>query len=192
MGQILRLAVAVMVLAVCVATVRAQDNIAIFGGYSYLRPSITAEVDVPTSTTTSNQNLNGWELSGTYKLLPFFGLTADFSGHYGSAVNNGGTAGASQEFFMAGPQVSLPSHISPFAHVLVGGTHQSIGSGLYGGFPVLPTSSTGFALAVGGGIDVKLIPHIWVRAIQVDYMSTHLNGGTQSEPRISAGVVIHL
>jgi hypothetical protein len=191
MGQLIRFAVAVMIVSVCVATVRAQDNIVLFGGYSYLRPPVTAEVGVSSSTTTNNQSMNGWELSGAYRLLPFLGLRADFSGNYGTAISSG-TSSASQELFLFGPEVSFPARVSPFAHVLVGGTHQSVGAGSYGTFPVLATSSTGFATAIGGGIDIKVIPHVWVRPIQIDYVITRLNGATQNVPRVSAGLVIHL
>jgi outer membrane receptor protein involved in Fe transport len=167
MGQLIRFAVAVMIVSVCVATVRAQDNIVLFGGYSYLRPPVTAEVGVSSSTTTNNQSMNGWELSGAYRLLPFLGLRADFSGNYGTAISSG-TSSASQELFLFGPEVSFPARVSPFAHVLVGGTH------------------------IGGGIDIKVIPHVWVRPIQIDYVITRLNGATQNVPRVSAGLVIHL
>jgi hypothetical protein len=44
---------------------------------------------------------------------------------------------------------------------------------------------------VGVGIDLKVAPFISVRPIQFDYLVTRFNSGTQNQPRISAGVVLH-
>ena len=185
----------------------------IFGGYSYLRPPVRAEeLFICTSTVcpnsalppdyvlapnyvTNRRNLNGFEVSGAYHILPFLRLTADFSSHYGSTINNS-SSNAHQQFFLFGPEVSLPTWVSPFAHVLIGGSHQSISSGtLTSALPyntVAANSHTGFSTAIGGGLDLKLIPHVYVRAIQIDYAVTRLNGNTQNDPRISAGLVLHL
>jgi hypothetical protein len=193
-------------------SLRAQDKIIVFGGYSYVRPPVTAEevFDCPIGTlacpeppaptfVTTRQNLNGWEASATYRFLPFLGLAADFSGHYGPSFNSF-SSNAHQHTYLFGPEVSLPSRVSPFAHVLFGVTHQSINASPPPNFiPVSPvpynaiaaTSDSGFAAAFGGGIDLRLVPHLWIRPIQLDYLVTRLHGGTQNQPRVSAGVVFH-
>src|SRR5215472_17182231 len=92
-------------LAVCVCAVfpsllQAQDKFVIFGGYSYLRPPVSAEeitvcppsttcpdFELPPKLVTNNRNLNGWELAGTYRFLPFLGVTADIAGHYGTPLS---------------------------------------------------------------------------------------------------------
>lgn len=191
----------------------AQSSFTLFGGYSYLRPPVTSQetfvcpmgiILCPASTpppafVTNRQNLNGWEISATYHLLPLLGLTADFSDHSGSAIS-GFSSNAHQQTYLVGPQISLPSRISPFAHALIGATHESISaSTTSGAFPVTPggynaiaaTADTGFAAAIGGGIDLGVLPHISIRAIQFDYLVTHLHGNTQNQPRISAGFVLH-
>jgi hypothetical protein len=203
-----KLPLALLLLAASASSVLPQDKIVVFGGYSYLRPPITAnETNCPTPNVcpvipvfllpvTSRQNLNGWEFTGTYRFLPFLGLAADFSGHYGPSVgNSNGTSRTHQYTYLFGPEVSLPSRVSPFAHVLFGGTHQSISASSFAGSnivnSVLASTNSGFATAIGAGIDLKLIPHVWVRPIQIDYLVTRLHSNTQNQARISAGAVLH-
>jgi len=47
------------------------------------------------------------------------------------------------------------------------------------------------ATALGAGIDVKLVPFVKLRLVQIDYVRTELHGVTQNQPRVSAGVVLH-
>jgi len=205
----LRLSTALFTLLLLTApALFAQDKIVVFGGYSYLRPPITVtESNCPSPNVcpvipvivlhvTDRQNLNGWEFTGTYRFLPFLGLAADVSGHYGPSVgNSNGTSRTHQYTYLFGPEVSLPSRVSPFAHVLFGGTHQSISASSFAGSnivnSVLPTTDSGFATAIGAGIDLKLIPHVWIRPIQIDYLVTRLHSNTQNQARVSAGVVLH-
>ena len=176
------------------ASTKAQ--VEIFGGYSYARPSLTytdTVVDVPcpsagcpTVEATAHPNLNGWELSGAYT-RHWFGFAADFSGHYGSVHN----ASAHLNTYLFGPQVRLPGPISPFAHVLIGAAHESIGSGGTVGLQINPSSSNSFAAALGAGIDVKVAPFMSLRAIQLDYLVARFRSSTQSQPRASIGLVLH-
>ena len=203
---------ALILLALAPAALFAQDKLVVFGGYSYLRPPVSVEETFicigsvcplqpipvgPPIILTNRQNLNGWELSATYRFLPFLGLAADVSGHYGSAIS-GLSSRTHQHIYLFGPEVSLPSRVSPFAHVLIGGTHQSVSGSLGpivpvegGQLAILPTSGSAFATAFGAGIDLKLVPHIWIRPIQVDYLITRLGSNTQNQARVSAGVVFH-
>jgi hypothetical protein len=52
----------------------AQDKAELFGGFSYMRFHCS--------------NLNGWEISGQYKVTDWLGGVADFDGHYGSINGN--------------------------------------------------------------------------------------------------------
>jgi hypothetical protein len=206
---LLRLKLLVLFAAVlCNATSsKAQDKVEIFGGYSYFRAAIregqlTCPVCLPPlllTHPTPNANLNGWEFSGQYKLLPFVGAVADFNGTYGTL--NG--AGTREHTFLFGPQVSLPASVSPFAHALFGLAKESQDA-IPGVPPGLcpatnPTcavrfslgSDTSFATAIGAGFDIKLAPFVKVRLIQVDYLRTQLHGATQNQPRASAGIVFH-
>ena len=156
------------------AVTRGQDKIEVFGGYTHFHLD-----SLPAG------ELNGWELSGEYKLAKWVGGVADFSGDYGSVTDESNptrpfSASTSVHNFLFGPQVSLPTRISPFAHVLGGATHFSGNSQTY----------TTAALALGGGLDIKALPLISIRAIEADYVHTFFFGAVQNY-RISTGVVFH-
>jgi hypothetical protein len=140
-----------------------SDKVELFGGYSYLR------------TNSPSFNLNGWELAGQYKVTNWLGGVADFDGHYGSP--NGFSSYL--HTFLFGPQVSWPSRVSPFAHVLLGGAHVSSGG----------LSNTSFAMAVGGGIDTRLAHGVYWRVIQGDYLPTHFGNAWENNARLSTGIV---
>jgi hypothetical protein len=172
----------------------AQDTFQVFGGYSYLRQSL-ALTEAPACgcsnvllATTANPNLNGWEISGTYNAYKWLGVTADFSGHYGTVQGSSDHL----QTYMFGPQVHLPGPVSPFAHVLLGGAHETVGSGGgISGYAINPISANAFAVAVGAGIDIKVAPFVSFRPIQLDYLVTRFGSATQNQPRASAGVVFH-
>lgn len=187
------LAVLLSLLAVPIRS-RAQEKFEVFGGYSYTRVSVPFVQTIlcplpvcPIATVNNNANLNGWELSGAYKPTPWLGLAGDFCNHYGSALN----ANVRLHTYLFGPQVSYPGRVSPFAHALFGGAHESNDAGGTGGFVVVPATRNSFAAAVGVGIDIKLIPFVSVRPIQIDYLLTRFNSSSQSQPRVSAGVLFH-
>jgi len=145
---------------------QAQDTAEVFGGYSYMRFH-----------TSLSGNVNGWEIAGQYKFTDWVGGVADFDGHYGSL----GGIGTSTYTFLFGPQVSLPSRVSPFGHLLLGGAHIS-GEGF---------GDTSFAMALGGGIDTR-ISHgrFYWRVIQMDYLITQFGSRSQNNFRLSTGIVI--
>lgn len=196
-----RAAFVLLALAAMSVAAAAQHKLELFVGYSYLRPSMTYEQSFaceviigcpppPPAFVTTHPNLNGYEFSATYKLIPWLGVTGDFSGHYGTVT---GSSSGHVQTFLFGPEVSLPAKISPFVHAFVGGAHEAIGSGItpVTGFSasVLPTSGNAFATAIGGGIDLRVAPFL-LRPIQLDYLLTHFNSTTQNQPRVSAGLVI--
>lgn len=166
----------------------------LFGGYSFVRPSVTYTqtpqgacviTGCPTTTTTQKLNFNGWEVGGAFKVLGPLALAADFSDTSGSFQG----ATTHLRTYLVGPQLRFPGPISPFAHFLVGGAHESTSSNV----GVITTSSptqNGFASALGGGLDLKVLPLLSVRPIQIDYLLTHFNSKTQNQFRYSAGVVI--
>jgi len=177
----------------------AQEQLKFFVGYSYLRPSVTYDQasacppgcsSVPDSVT-KHPNLNGYESSATYKILPVVGLTADFSGHYGTVA---GSSSGHVQTYLFGPELAFPAKVSPFVHALVGVGHQAVGSGTStsGGVPldILSSSDTAFARAVGAGIDLYIAPFLSFRAIQMDYLVTRFRSGTQNQPRASTGIVL--
>lgn len=148
------------------SSTQAQDKVEVFGGFTYMhfRNSPSA-------------NLNGWEISGQYKFTDWLGGVADFDGHYGSP--NG--LSTSTYTYLFGPQISFPSRVSPFGHLLLGGGHIS-----QAGF-----GSSSFSMALGGGIDVGLFhDQFYWRVIQTDYLITQFGGHAQNNFRASTGIVI--
>jgi hypothetical protein len=185
---ILRLSAAIAALsaAVIVAPSSAQAQVSLFGGYSYLHASMpVGRFGGPPFSHDANL-ASGWEISGSYSIAPFIGAVADFGGNYGKLY--GSTARV--HTYMVGPQLSLPGRISPFAHVLIGAAHEQQDT-IADGVHFALGSDTSFATAIGGGIDLKPVPFIGVRLIQVDYLHTNWHGMSQGQPRISAGVVLH-
>jgi hypothetical protein len=137
----------------------------VFGGYQYLY---------------SGGNLNGWDASVTGNFTRQFGLEGDFSGTYISA--NGASAGFYT--FAGGPVFAFrnPSNITPFVHVLIGGAH--LGVGVSG----VSVGTTGFAIIPGGGVEVKVAPHIAIRG-QGDWVGLEDSGNFGAKNvRIAVGV----
>jgi outer membrane protein with beta-barrel domain len=137
------------------------DKVELSGGYSYMH--------FGSSPSTS---MNGWDLNGQYKFNEWLGADADFSGNYGS--------GASVHTFMFGPQVSWPARVSPFAHVLFGGSH----------FSEPGASDSAFSAALGAGIDAKINDRFSWRIIEGDYIPTRFFGTTQNNVRAVTAIVV--
>ena len=184
------------------ALASAQDDtpeVEVFGGYSYLR----ADEDL-VGVSDDEQNLHGWNGSIAYNLNDWFGLEADFSGHYGDerttrvitpafeplpgfpTVGFDIDAASRQHTFLFGPKLTARGdRVSGFGHVLVGGAniHREIVS-----TPVTPVppginplsfedSETSFAMAAGGGLDIHVTDNVSIRAIQADYLMTRYDEG---------------
>jgi opacity protein-like surface antigen len=156
----------------------------VFFGYSYMSAD---------QATGGRANLNGWNGSLEGKVFPLLGIVADISGHYGSqdfplvctGVCTPPNLSSSTHSFLFGPRLSVSvGKFRPFAHALFGASHIS------GSATGISESDTSFAYALGGGLDYHLVPLISWR-IQGDALQTRFFGGTQSNARISTGIVIH-
>jgi hypothetical protein len=194
----------IMVVSCAPLTLLAQETprVEVFTGYSYLRASDSQSQRV---------NQNGWDFSIAANFSKSFSLVADFSNHYGTttagafdpttgAFNPIGTGGKGFSFLF-GPQVSYREipRVKPFGHMLFGGMRASklVGNYLAGppcnsGLCVVPATS--FAMALGGGLDVKATDRIWIRPFQADYVRAEITTGygsiaTQNDLRVSAGIV---
>jgi len=174
------------------AVLLAQETtpkVEVFGGYSY------ANADNPQNVP-NRVNLNGWNSSLAVNFNRTFGIVGDFSGHYGSADSsilaqcvNGGICSNSFKLttkthtFLLGPQVSFRAgRATPFAHALLGAAHTNISS------LSSSDSSTGFATALGGGLDYNVTHRLGWR-VQVDYLQTRFFSTTQNDFRLSTGPV---
>ncbi len=118
-------------------------------------------------------NASGWNASLTGNFKHVLGITADFSGAYKNH--------AQVYTYTFGPVLSarLPV-VQPFVHALFGGMTITDG-----------TSTTGFAMQVGGGLDIGLRKGIGFRLVQADWMSLHFSGTTDNKNgRVSTGIVL--
>jgi hypothetical protein len=130
--------------------------------------------------------LNGWEGSVEGKMFPFVGMVADVSAQYGTLriPSIGIDASTRVQSYLFGPRVSFSvGKIRPFAHILIGASH------LHESNSGFSDSETGFANAIGGGIDYHLIPRLSWR-VQGDDLQTRFHGGRQDDARISTGLVV--
>src|ERR1700730_2065932 len=167
------------------ATPSHAQKLELYGGYSFTHAPVkflqTAALcpfpGCPTAANTQHLNLNGWEVSAALKVLGPLAFAAEYSDTSGSYQGSN----KHLKTYLMGPQLRFPGPISPFAHFLVGGAHESIGG----------ATQNAFAPALGAGLDLKVLPFISIRPIQFDYLLTHFNSTTQNQPRFSAGVVVH-
>lgn len=145
-------------------------KVEIFGGYSYLREE--------------GANLNGWNAAVVGNLNNWFSLAADFSGHYGNHEGDD----VSVHGFTFGPHFSWRKHkrVTPFAFTLLGFARKEVTRA------GLTESHTGFAMDLGGGLDVHLNKLASLRVFQLDAAVTRIEGRTETAPRLSFGVVFHL
>ena len=138
--------------------------------------------------------MNGWEGSAEGKFLPWLGGVADFDWHYGGAgitctITGPGCPSlhsrlnGSRHSILFGPRVSTTfGKYTPFAQFLLGVTLQTDAVGN------TSTSDRSFSDGAGGGVDYQLLKSVAWRG-QVDWIHMRLFGGTQSNVRISTGIV---
>jgi opacity protein-like surface antigen len=156
----------------------------VFFGYSYYNTDLSS-ID--------RANTNGWEASLEGKVLPFIGIVADFSNHYGSQnfpipcpvipePCPAFSANVTERNILFGPRVSVSvGKIRPFAEALVGVGHVNANAA---------GTDTSLATALGGGIDYRLIRLVSWR-LQGDYVHTRFFGTHQNNIRLSTGIAIH-
>ena len=165
------------------------------------KPSNTIDGSITFSELRANAPVGGcgcfWMAGGTgeisYPVWRNFSAVAEVAGHTTGHIPDFNT-GLSLLSGMGGVRLRAPNHtrFQPFAQALFGGVH---GFDSYFPAPVgkLPTSyDTSFALAVGGGLDVTISKHVWIRALKADYNYSglrNLQGDHQNQLRIGAGIL---
>ena len=172
------LLVGVLMLGFCVSAMAQETPKAeIFGGYSYLRANILGE----------GFNFNGGSGSVALNANNWFGIVGDFGGYHLSQ------SGVSVNIFSYtfGPKLAYrkSERLTPFGQALFGGARASAG------FAGQSASENAFALALGGGVDAKVTPHVAIRLVQVEYVLTKFTDGRndrQNNARISTGIVFRV
>ena len=124
------------------------------------------------------ENQNGISGSVAYNPNRWLGIVGDFGGYHSSP----GGVDLNTYTYMFGPRLSLrnSSGIVPFAQALFGGSRISFGG----------VSNDQFAYSVGGGVDVRLLPHLALRP-QLDYVGLNTPGSHTNCTRVSVGFVVH-
>ena len=116
----------------------------------------------------------------------YFGIKADFMGYtQGSGLKvsqNGqflGNVNGNVFTYMFGPQIKKHTGVfQPFGEALFGAAHTN----LYGNICKLQNGclsgsgdNNGFAMAFGGGIDLRVAKHFAIRPVEVDYLFTRFS-----------------
>jgi opacity protein-like surface antigen len=146
-------------------------------------------------TDTGRDGFNGVNLDAGYNFTRYFGAKVDFSYHQKSNTVTvpGGTFDVDGKLtqFMGGVKIqdnAVDTKVRPFAQLLVGVGRAEIetsGTGFPLGFGV---SETGFAAAVGGGLDIRVHKNVDVRAIKVEYNPVRIEGETGNNIRLGVGL----
>lgn len=199
----------------CVPLVAAQSadrsSFEFFGGYSVMRINYEAEPTDPHFQTptivafSGKQTLNGFNTSATVYLTKGFGLTGDFSAHFKTNSVPDVLGGTIENHIrilnvLGGPQYKFhrDSRVTPFVRALAGVANTRARLEVPSLNSTSTSSSTDFALALGGGVDVRVSERVALRVFQFDYNPVFLSssnelgfGGVRADNvRFSFGVVI--
>jgi opacity protein-like surface antigen len=146
----------------------------------------------------------GFETSLTGNLNGFWRIKGDFSMYFNNKPTGQITTGQDFQvdsrslYLMAGPEIKARNHtrLAPFAHALFGlDRSRSEFKVPSTGFSDAHTR-TGFAMAFGGGLDVRLSGKFSIRSM-IDYTPTFLGNadpsesGRQNHFRVSLGILVH-
>jgi opacity protein-like surface antigen len=125
------------------------------------------------------------------------GLVANFAATFANTTFDDALTGrqfkarVARYTLLGGPRFNWrnSSPFLPYAHALFGVTryHADFRND---DFTCPDTSETAFAMALGGGLDIRANHRIDIRAIQVDYLPIFFSHGREDGLRFSAGVKI--
>ena len=134
------------------------------------------------------EGLNGWggQLGLAINVVPAVAIVGDFDVHRHSEL------GLDLYTYRVGPRFysHYGDRVRTFGHVLVGGAQAEV-SVISAGI-TSSQSVNGFAMAVGGGVDVGIKPWFAIRAGQFDYNYTRFQGSSLDGFRVGGGVVFRM
>ena len=189
-----RLSIPWLALMACSAGL-AQDipKAEMFLGYNYIR--------VNSATSVPSYNSHGGSGQLAINLHRYFSLVADLGGYNNNNV--GGAAIDNTLFsYLFGPRVSMrnQSRVTPYVNALFGGAYLTASTAV----SPTPASSTAnarqylsqnaFAMAIGGGLDIRVSKYVSLRPAGLDYFMMRLQNpaslqdNNQHHFRYSAGI----
>jgi opacity protein-like surface antigen len=156
------------------------------------------------------EGFNGFNASVTGNVTRYIGLKLDVAGHFKKQNFPLGIGNASVDLdasifnVLGGVQLkdnSNEGRFKPFAHALVGAARFKTTVDFSNDFcaAIFPSpcpvgfseSETGLAGAFGGGLDIRVSDRVDIRAFQLDYNPTRIDGSTLHNVRVGVGIVIH-
>ena len=165
-------AVCLVLIATTLTMAQETPKVEVFGGYSW-----------------AGGNFHGWNGTITGNVNNWFGLVADFSGHYGSEQDGPIRINQDAHSFLFGPRISYRGkRLTPFGYAVFGATRFHESAVVFG--QKLSHSDTGFSSAVGGGLDVKVSERVSIRTFQLDYFRPNFFGEAHNRGRLAFGVVL--
>jgi hypothetical protein len=197
--EMIRLVVATIALIALMTSFSfAQDStpkMQVFGGYSFVSvdnaglsaETLYAALHEPNNPFAVASNFNGWSGEVQYNFNRVLGVVADVGGRYGTPIVSSrfatlsGLPKSTGYSFLVGPVFSYrtKSKLTPFAHVLFGFDRTSLSastiSGLVNPVSSTATNSTDATVALGGGLDYRLLRRLSLRLVQADDLRTYHN-----------------
>ena len=140
---------------------------------------------------------NGFSTEVVANVHRNIGLVANFSATFANTEFVDGLSGrrfnarVSRYLLLGGPRFNWrnSSPLIPYAHALFGVARYRADF-RNDDFTCPDTSETAFAMALGGGLDIRAGNHVDIRAAQVDYLPVFFSNKREDGLRFSAGVKI--
>jgi len=190
-----------------------HPKVEVFVGYSALGESGSRAISFgPNAAVDGDFEGQGFETSIIRNFNKHFGIKGDFSFHFNNESDRGPVTACTpvcttvtQDFqlktrvynFLAGPEFKArnSTRFTPFAHALGGVAHTSATFTTPGPTLnlLLKKSDNSFAMALGGGLDIRASKRVSFRA-SMDYNPVFVNdstSGTRDFFRFSFGVLFH-
>lgn len=173
------------------------NKVEFFGGYSHNRVDTGVSNEDPEfdDIFDEREGFNGVNASITGNVSRYVGLKFDYSYHQRSIEFGTDSTNFRLQNFLGGVQIKDNTKdsekvVKPFVHFLAGAARASVDLTEFDD-SLEDVSETGFAAAIGGGLDVRVHPRVDIRAFQFDYNPNRFDGEMSHNFRIGVGIVIH-
>lgn len=171
----------VFVALMCANVALGQDHrrFELFAGYSHNRVDVGPVEDFDPGDDLEfddifdeREGFNGFNVSAVGNFSRYLGAKVDYSYHQKSFGFGGDNTTIRLHNILGGLQIKDNSTnggaLKPFAHALVGVGRTSADLTEFDNL-LEDFSDTGFAAAIGGGLDVRIHPRVDIRVFQIDY-----------------------